>query len=418
MRVLQKKSENIKSVRKSAFTVMSILFLSLVLTISTKAAVFDTVTGQPNLPADAKLLSGYSGSVGNGTWQIYTSSSSLLYGSYMVVDVNGAIPDYKRPSSGCGGYAPWYAYCVDQGRAWHYLYKAIIFRGNITKIGQSTFCEQYDLRCPVIIPESVTEIGASAFAVCDKISYIQIPDSVTVIGEYAIHNTVPIKCSLNSAAYQYAKKNKNKIILTDLGEVSLSQTQMTLKVGQEQTLNVNCKISDVDKSYGSNNTRVATVTSDGVIKAISSGEATITVKVNEEYYTCKVTVSSAANTTQTGNEAGNNGGQSTGSKSNITTTSSETTRLVPTVKLKKKNNKKYTVTIGSAKGATGYQIQYATNKKFTAAKLKNVSKSKLTVTLSGKKGKTYYVRVRAKKGTIMGSPVVGKWSKVKKLTLK
>ena len=69
--------------------------------------------------------------------------------------------------------------------------------------------------------------------------------------------------------------------------------------------------------------------------------------------------------------------------------------------------------------ATGYEIQYATNSKFTSAKkvtIKNNKTDKTTVSkLSGKK--KYYVRVRSYT-TVMGTKYYGAWSSVKNVTTK
>ncbi len=66
--------------------------------------------------------------------------------------------------------------------------------------------------------------------------------------------------------------------------------------------------------------------------------------------------------------------------------------------VKNKKGKKIKITLGKkVEGATGYQVQYARNKKLTRAKKsKNVDKWTSVQTITGlKKGKTYYVRVRA-----------------------
>lgn len=66
-------------------------------------------------------------------------------------------------------------------------------------------------------------------------------------------------------------------------------------------------------------------------------------------------------------------------------------------------------------GAKGYQIRYATNKKFKKAVIRN---SRLSYTIRKlKKGKTYYVEARAyiKSGK---NKVYGKWSKAKKVKIK
>ena len=69
---------------------------------------------------------------------------------------------------------------------------------------------------------------------------------------------------------------------------------------------------------------------------------------------------------------------------------------------------------------TGYQIQLATNKKFTKNKktvnVKGYKKvSKKVTKLKG--GKTYYVKIRTYK-TIKGKKYYSKWSKVKTIKTK
>ncbi|RGH34886.1 fibronectin type III domain-containing protein, partial [Ruminococcus sp. AM43-6] len=69
--------------------------------------------------------------------------------------------------------------------------------------------------------------------------------------------------------------------------------------------------------------------------------------------------------------------------------------------------------------ATGYEIQYATNSKFTRAKkvtITNNKTDKATVSkLSGKK--KYYVRVRSYT-TVKGTKYYGTWSASKSVTTK
>ena len=65
---------------------------------------------------------------------------------------------------------------------------------------------------------------------------------------------------------------------------------------------------------------------------------------------------------------------------------------------------------------SGYQIQYAPNKKFKKAKRKTVKSTSVTIKKLKKK-KTYFVRVRAYK-LADGKKVYGKWSSVKKVKVK
>lgn len=68
--------------------------------------------------------------------------------------------------------------------------------------------------------------------------------------------------------------------------------------------------------------------------------------------------------------------------------------------------------------AAGYQIQYATNRKFKSAKIKKVSSAaKTKLTIKGlKKKKTYYVRIRTYKN-VSGTPYYSEWSSSKKIKI-
>ena len=83
-----------------------------------------------------------------------------------------------------------------------------------------------------------------------------------------------------------------------------------------------------------------------------------------------------------------------------------------------KNQKKFKVKVIWKKltKVSGYQIQYAPNKKFKKAKSKMV-KSTSAMIKKLKKKKTYFVRVRAYK-LVDGKKVYGKWSAVKKVKIK
>ena len=79
--------------------------------------------------------------------------------------------------------------------------------------------------------------------------------------------------------------------------------------------------------------------------------------------------------------------------------------------LKNKKGRKLVVRWNTVKGAKGYQLQYALNKKFKKKKSVQTKKTKYTIKKLKKK-KTYYIRVRAYK--MNGKKrVYGKWSKVK-----
>lgn len=105
-----------------------------------------------------------------------------------------------------------------------------------------------------------------------------------------------------------------------------------------------------------------------------------------------------------------------------TTASNSGSKVPPSIKkatkLTAKNKKKKAVSMSWKKvtNADGYELQYATNKKFRSIKKKKTPNTKISIKKL-KKGKTYYFRVRAykKQGK---KTIYGKWSNVKKIKIR
>lgn len=76
--------------------------------------------------------------------------------------------------------------------------------------------------------------------------------------------------------------------LAQAASVKLSQTKLTLTVGKSKTLKMQNTTKKV--TWSSSNKKVATVTKEGKVMAVSAGTATISAKISKKTYTCKVTV--------------------------------------------------------------------------------------------------------------------------------
>ncbi len=81
-------------------------------------------------------------------------------------------------------------------------------------------------------------------------------------------------------------------------------------------------------------------------------------------------------------------------------------------------SKKAVITAKKISGVKGYQFSYTTDKNFKKGIKKGISKSNKVTLKSLKKGKTYYVKVRAFAIDSKQKNVYGKYSKVKKVTIK
>lgn len=95
-------------------------------------------------------------------------------------------------------------------------------------------------------------------------------------------------------------------------------------------------------------------------------------------------------------------------------------KQVKVKKIKNTKKKSFTVKWKKIKGAKGYEVKYALNKKFTKGKVvKSVSDKKASLKVSKlKKKKTYFVKVRAYTLDANGKKVYGDWSKTKKVKIK
>ena len=64
------------------------------------------------------------------------------------------------------------------------IYKTAISRGNV-RVLRSAFCHMIKLRKVKILSDKLTEIGRDAFAWCNALEEVNIPEGVTRIGDHA-----------------------------------------------------------------------------------------------------------------------------------------------------------------------------------------------------------------------------------------
>ena len=302
--------------------------------------------------------------------------------------------------------------------------KEVVMQENITEIGEHAFYDCSSLTSIMIpdsvtsiewyafsgcssltsitIPNGVTSIGSSAFNNCSSLTSITIPDSVTSIGDYAFgygydENWRYIKMkdfiiygSQGSAVETYAQKN-GFIFKTTGGTTELTSKNTTVKLSktsfsfdgkaQKPTVKVldtkgrTLKKSNYTVTY-SNNVKVGKATATITFKGKYSGtiKKTFTIKP---------------------------------AKTTITGTSRKSDSVTLTWKKQKKE-------------VSGYQIQYATDRKFTknakTVTSKGIKKSSKKISGLSKKT-TYYFRVRTYK-TVNGKKYYSGWSKIETVKTK
>ena len=103
----------------------------------------------------------------------------------LTIDGNGQMKDHTRSADNGKSSAPWANYLSND-------VKKIVISNSITSIGASAFAGCSALQS-LTIPESVTSIGASAFAGCSALAEFTVPESVTSIGDNAFDKEDELK---------------------------------------------------------------------------------------------------------------------------------------------------------------------------------------------------------------------------------
>ena len=336
----------------------------------------------------------------------------------------------------------------------------ITIPNNVTSINNYTFGDCINLK-NIILPNGVTTIVNGAFFNCQNLKNITLSNDVTSIGEYAFDGCKNLTLSVYKGSYGEKYVQKYNLKYSIIGQtvlptsVKLNATSKTIQKGKTYTLVATITPSNATNkkvTYETSNNSVATVTTNGTVKAVNGGTAVITVKTsNKKTATCKVTVpytvkynlnggtnnksnptsyygkritlqnptrkgysfvgwysDSKYKTKVTSFSSGNKVLYAKWNKVTVSKAKTPTLTNIATRKLK--------VSYGATSGVKGYQIQYATNSKFTGSKTKTTSSRSYTITPLTK-GKRYYVRVRGYKIDSTGNKVYGPWSTVKSIKI-
>ena len=352
---------------------------------------------------------------------------------------------------------------------------SITIPNSVIIIGESAFQDCTSLT-DVIIPDSVTNIGYFVFNNCTSLTSITIPSSVTSIRDWAFENCT----SLTDVYYTGSEAEWNKInnsynsCLTDATihynhapNHTHSYTSKTTKAATctstgVKTFTCSCGDSYTEtipatghKSSGWITDKAASIGVKGskhkectvckkvletaeipALSRISISKASVTLSTSTYAYDGKatkpgVTVKLNGKTLKNGTDYtvsySNNKKIGTATvkiagKGSYTGTITKTFKINPAKQEIQKltaKSKAFFVDWAQKGSATGYEIQYATNSKFTSAKKVTITNNKTDKTtvskLSG--NKKYYVRVRSYTN-VKGTKYYGAWSASKSVTTK
>lgn len=281
--------------------------------------------------------------------------------------------------------------------------KSIQLADTVTKIGNYAFMGCTSLE-KMTIPASTSSIGTGAFQDCTGLKEISIPSAVTNIEEEAFDRETDMKitCEEGSKAYEYAHAYGIKNNIDEADEAKATATP-TASEQKKETYTIRYVLNK-GKISGTN------VTSYDGTKNVKLPKATKKGYIFKGWY-----AESSYKTKVTAIKKGTTGNKTFYAKWEKVKKPSK-----PAIsKLKNAKSKQMSIKLKKkVSGAKGYEMVYATDKKF--------KKNKKTVRFTGtsktvkklKKGKTYYVKVRAYKLDSTNNRVYGNYSSVKKVTIK
>lgn len=192
-----------------------------------------------------------------------------------------------------------------------------------------------------------------------------------------------------SSTYKIVKKDTAAV--PEVKNQTISGTSSYTKTYGSKAFKLNVKTNGNGKlTYASSNKKVATVSGTGTVSLKGPGKTTITVKA-------------AATSTY----------KAASKKITITVKPKK-----QSVSISGKIKRRLTLKWKRDTKASGYELVYSTNKKFTVRTIQRKAATKTSYTLKGlKKGKVYYVKVRSFK-TVNGKHIYGAYSTTKKAKVK
>ena len=279
----------------------------------------------------------------------------------------------------------------------------------VTEIGANAFANQTSIQT-VKFPANLKQIGVKAFANCTGLLEVTLPDTIQGAGQL---------CFSGCTALKKAVLNKGRInIVYGMFENCTSLTEVVIPDTVENVAMyafLNCRsLTHLNLPASLKSISVHAFEGAGVTTITYAGTKAQWQKVkknltgNGSFVTATVIDSTGVSFTVSGSNNGNQNPQQTVKKP----------AKVKITKAKNVKTKKLTVKWKKVSKAKGYQIQIATNKKFTKGK-KTKTLSKTTYSFKKlKKNKYYYVRIRAYVYDSNHKKVYGSWSTAKKVKIK
>lgn len=252
------------------------------------ALVLCMMTGPGSRSAQAAVEHLDSGTAGPLRYEVtYDQDAGTL--TTITVTGQGAIPDYFPTE--LGSTAPWNReFDSTEGAEGNYRIGRLILGNGVTRIGNYAFAGwtypgNLYIREMEELPASLKSIGSYAFQ-GQVFGYgfgeVKIPSTVTFIGEGAFDPMITIVCHSGSQAYQFAKKNGNRVVLTDkisVGRPKKLKLKSPSKARLKITFGAVSKAKGYEIQYGTKKNY-----SNAVTKDVKKRSLTLKLKSRKTYY--------------------------------------------------------------------------------------------------------------------------------------
>lgn len=372
----------------------------------------------------------------NVNWD-YNAETKVL-----TISGKGAMYDYDFPMS--DNHAPWIRriqYETEYGESGEtsecYDISKIVVKKGVTAIGMSAFDSCKTVKS-VVIEDGVTTIGEDAFLWCESLTSVSLPDSVTAIEDRAFSSCTSLtsiklpkqleKIGLGAFSSCALKKVEFPSKVTIIGAQAFSRNAITELVIPDNVKTIDrSAFSDCNQlkkvTFGKN---VSTIEAYAFLDCPNLKEVTIPKNVKKigSYAFGYVEPVDMKYEKVSGFKISGYAGstaESYAKKEGITFKKLQGTTVSKTSlsKVSNETGKKLKVQWKKNNNATGYEIQYSTDKNFKESVTKKTVTKKTTTSATYTnltKGKTYYVRIRTYK-TVSGKKNYSDWSTAKSVKI-
>ncbi|BBF43493.1 cell surface protein [Lachnospiraceae bacterium KM106-2] len=168
--------------------------------------------------------------------------------------------------------------------------KKVVLPNTLTVLEGGVFSDCTSLTY-VKMPSKLKEIESGVFNGCTKLDRVRIPDTVEKIDKYVFDDSKFVVCSEKTKVFKSVSDMAQlyNVELVKSNKTGITRKKYIVLKSESGRLYFNTD-ADVVPKWSSSNQKIATVSSNGTVKAKKTGNVKITATYQGKKYTCTVTV--------------------------------------------------------------------------------------------------------------------------------